>query len=97
MTTYPAHAYGGVPVGEYYGGSAPSRVLTPAGTHQVPGWVADPDVEVKDQSLCQYEKADGSQCRQYPKGGEIYCGIHLRTMRTLDAMDAVLDEVEVSD
>jgi hypothetical protein len=61
------------------------------GTHQVPAEV-DPDFVAVDATHCQFEKLEGEQCRAFPKKGEIYCGIHLRSMKALDFLNEAVAE-----
>jgi hypothetical protein len=72
---------------------SPGRSLLLPGQRLVPAEV-DPDFVAVDAAYCQYLKQDTEQCRAWPKADEIYCGIHLRSMRALDALNAAVADTE---
>jgi hypothetical protein len=73
---------------------SPGRSLLLPGQRLVPAEV-DPDFVAVLPDKCQYVKSDHEQCRAWPKAEEIYCGLHLRSMRALNALDAAVADTEV--
>jgi hypothetical protein len=91
--TYPAVAWGGVPVAQIYGGTP----LSPSDRHVV---VSGGDFEGEvwvDETHCQFIREDGTQCRSWPnkKHDSVYCVGHTRTMAVLNGIDKGLTEAGV--